>query len=30
MEIEDKIELAYVSEVFVKDLHKWLHQFQDN
>ena len=29
MEIEDKVELTHVSKVFIQDLHKGLHQFQD-
>lgn len=30
MEIEDKVELAHISEVFVEDLYKWLHELEYN
>jgi hypothetical protein len=30
VEVEDKVELAYISKVFVQDLHEGLHQFEDD
>lgn len=30
MKIEDKIKLAYVTKIFIKDFNKWLHHFQHN
>lgn len=30
MEVEDEIEFADISKVFVEDLHKALHEFQNN
>ena len=30
MEVEDKIQLAYISEVLVQDFYETLHEFQDD
>ena len=30
MEIEDEVEFADIAEIFVEDLNKALHEFEDN
>lgn len=30
VEVEDEVEFAHISKIFVEDLHKWLDQFKDD
>ena len=30
MEVEDQVQFAHIPEILVKDLHKALHQFEDD